>query len=119
MDASIAPEETLADVLGARARRTPFDRLILDVAGGLLIGAAAIWARPPAWVPLLAASACFAFYGCWAVIEQRMHADPSGAAETLPPLWRVARQAAALLGLVAFAILLFSLLGVALGPIIS
>lgn len=42
MNTSIAPDETLADVLGARTRRTPEDRLFLDVIGGVLIGAATI-----------------------------------------------------------------------------
>lgn len=116
MDASIARDETLADVLGARARRTPFDRLILDVAGGVLIGAAAIWARPTAWFPLLAAALCFVGYGCWAFTVRRAQAAPEA---HVPLAWRIARQAAAALGIAAFVTLLFALLGVALGPMIS
>lgn len=116
MDASIARDETLADVLGARARRTPFDRLILDVAGGVLIAAAAIWARPTAWFPLLAAALCFVGYGVWAFTERRATAA-QGAAVALP--WRIARHVSAGLGLAAFVALLFSLLGIALGPMIS
>lgn len=116
MDASIARDETLADVLGARARRTPFDRLVLDVAGGVLIGAAAVWARPTAWVPLLAAALCFVGYGCWAFTERHAQATPDAVA-TLR--WRIARYASAALGLSAFVTLLFALLGIALGPMIS
>lgn len=119
MDASFAREETLADVLGARARRTPMDRLVLDVVGGLLIGAAAIWAKPPAWFPLAAASACFIFYGCWAVTERRVHAQAHSPSEAFSPAWRFVRQASAGLGLAAFVTLLFALLGIALGPMIS
>ncbi len=119
METSVAPEETLAGVLGARAQRTPEDRLFLDVIGGVLIGAAAIWARPPAWFPLLAAAACFAFYGCWAFTERRL--SPASGVATPPPgrVLRIARQASATLGIFAFVALLFSLLGVALGKMIS
>lgn len=119
MDASAVPQESLADVLSARARRTPMDRLVLDIVGGLLIGAAAIWARPPAWFPLLAAATCFACYGCWAVTERRRHADLIASAAIASPAWRFARQASAVLGIAAYVTLLFAILGLALGPIKS
>lgn len=118
MDASVVPEKTLADVLGERARRTPMDRLILDVVGGVLIAAAAVWARPPAWFPLVAAAVCFACYGCWAVTERRLHPEPSAEAE-ISPAWRFLRQASAVVGLAAYVTLLFAVLGLALGPIKS
>lgn len=122
MDASIgqhetATDETLAQVLGARARRTPADRLVIDIAGGVLVAAAAVWGRPLGWFLLLAAAICFSSYGCWAFAERRLSA-------TAEPLihergWRFARGAAAFIGLAAFVTLLFALLGVALGPIKS
>lgn len=122
MDASLgqhetATDETLAQVLGARARRTPADRLVLDIAGGLLIGAAAVWARPLGWFPLLAAALCFASYGCWAIAERRLSAV--SAEDNSARGWRFAQGASAALGVTAFVVLLFALLGVALGPIIS
>lgn len=119
MEASVVSEKTLADVLGARARRTPMDRLVLDVVGGVLIGAAAAWARPPAWFPLLTAAACFACYGCWAIAERRLHPDPSTPPTVASPAWHFARQTAAVLGIAAYVTLLFALLGLALGPIKS
>jgi hypothetical protein len=119
MDTPIAAEESLSGVLGARARRTPADRLAIDVVGGALIGAAAIWARPTAWLALFAAATCFFAYGCWAVTERRMHADPSSPAPSAGAAWRYGRHASATLGLAAFITLLFALLGLALGPIKS
>jgi hypothetical protein len=119
MDASVVSEKSLADVLGARARRTPVDRLVLDVVGGLLIGAAAVWARPFAWFPLLAAALCFACYGCWAITERRLHPETSSPVSPVGPAWRVVRQVAAVLGIVAYVTLLFAVLGLALGPIKS
>ncbi len=119
MEASVVSEETLADVLGARARRTPMDRLVLDIVGGVLIAAAAIWARPPAWFPLMAAATCFACYGCWAVTERRAHTASGTPGPAASPGWRFARQAAAVVGLAAYVTLLFAILGLALGPIKS
>ncbi len=113
MNASALPDETLVDVLEARARRTPFDRLVIDLVGGLLVGAVAIWARPLGWFPLAAASACFAFYGAWALAERHLRDNHPHAA------WRSLARVAGWLGLAAFVLLLFALLGVALGPIKS
>lgn len=113
MDTSSLPQETLADVLGARARRTPSDRLVIDVVGGALIAAASIWARPLGWFPLLAVAACFACYGTWALAERR------AASSTRARAWRILARAAGAFGVLAFVLLLFVLLGVALGPMIS
>lgn len=56
MNASAASGETLTDVLGARALRTPTDRRVLDGTGGVPVGAAASRARPAGWFPLTAAT---------------------------------------------------------------
>lgn len=119
MEASTTSGATLADVLGARARRTPSDRLVLDIIGGIMVSAAAIWARPTGWFSLLAAALCFACYGCWAFTERRRSAAPEGAPAPTSVSWRVLRQVSAVLGLAAFVMLLFALLGIALGPIKS
>lgn len=119
MEASITSGATLADVLGARARRTPSDRLVLDIIGGVLVSTAAIWARPTGWFSLLAAALCFACYGCWAFTERRRSAVLEGSPAPISMTWRVLRQASAVLGLAAFVVLLFALLGIALGPIKS
>lgn len=119
MDASAASEETLTDVLGARALRTPKDRLVLDIVGGALVGAAAVWARPTGWFPLTAAAVCFASYGSWAIAERHVRSLSVTPFEEAPQAWLFFRQAAATVGVASFVILLFALLGVALGPIKS
>lgn len=119
MDASVTPDETMTDVLGARARRSPLDRLVLDVVGGVLVAAAAFWARPAGWVPLSLAAACFCFYGVWALSVRRLDAAVRADAGSMPRGWKVTQQVAAAGGVVAFLALLFALLGVALGPITS
>jgi len=129
MEASITPEVTLSDILGARARRTPADRLVLDIVGGALIAGAAIWARPAGWGLLLTAAACFVCYGVWAFAERRLResGDSRVGSTTSAPAaatsatrgWRIAWHVSAALGIFAFVALLFTFLGVALGPIIS
>ena len=113
MDAPTLPDETLADVLRARARRTSQDRLVIDLVGGLLVGGVASWARPLGWFPLILAAACFACYGAWALAERRARAEHADGA------WRLVARAVGVLGIAAFVLLLFALLGVALGPIKS
>jgi hypothetical protein len=113
VQASILPDETLADVLGARAERTPTARLFLDIGGGVLIAAAAIWARPLGWVVLAAVACCFACYGTWALARRRLRTAVA------PGAWPLVARLAGGLGIAAFVFLLFALLGVALGRQIS
>ena len=110
---------SLAELLSARARRTPRDRLALDVIGGILIATTAGWARPSGWVVVAAAAGCFAFYGIWALAELRLL--PRSWPEPAPNerLWEAVQGAAAVLGLGSFVLLLIAALGVGLGPIKS
>lgn len=110
---------SLAEVLSARARRTPRDRLVLDIAGGVLIAAAALWARPSGWLAVAAAAGCFAAYGLWAVAELRLLPRPWPEREPHELLWRSVQGGAAIFGIGAFVLLLFAALGLALGTIIS
>ena len=110
---------SLSEILSARALRTPTVRLIIDLAGGGLIAAAAAWARPRGWVALAAAAACFFASGAWAIAERRLQPVPWP--ETVPQesAWKVLRGVAAFVGIAAFCLLLFATLGIALGSIVS
>ncbi len=110
---------SLAELLSARARRTSRDRLALDVAGGALIAAAALWARPSGWVVVAAAAGCFAAYGIWAFAELRLLPRPWPEREPHASLWRTVQAGAAIVGIGSFVLLLFAALGLALGTIIS
>jgi hypothetical protein len=109
----------LAELLSARARRTPRDRLAIDVIGGAVIATAAVWARPSGWVVVAAAAGCFTFYGIWALAELLLLPRPWPERAPFAPMWRAVQSAAAVLGLSSFVLLLFAALGVALGPIKS
>ena len=113
MPAPIRPDETLADVLGTGSERTPTSRLLLEFIGGLLVGMVAIWARPTGWVGLATLSVCVACYGAWALARRR--ARRLGAATA----WAVVERITGPLGVAAFIFLLFVLLGIALGTLIS
>lgn len=113
------PNASLAELLSARARRTPRDRLALDIVGGLCIAAAAVWARPDGWLAVAAAAACFAGYGVWALAELRLLRDTGTAPERGTQLWSALQGAAAVAGLGAFVLLLFAMLGLGLGRLIS
>lgn len=117
--AELSEHASLPELLSARARRTPRDRLALDIIGGVLIAAAAIWARPSGWVAVAAAAGCFASYGIWALAELRLLPRPWPEREPHETMWRAVQGAAALLGLGAFVLLLLAALGIALGPIKS
>jgi hypothetical protein len=108
---------SLAEVLRARAFRAPADRLWIDIVGGALVGGVALWARPSGWVSVVAAALCFASYGAWAVAERRLRTATAPAPSVAR--WRVVHALAAVAGLSAFTLLLFSTLGIALGRIIS
>jgi hypothetical protein len=111
--------ESLAQVLGARALRTPADRLAIDIIGGTLVAATTLWARPGGWLALLSAAVCLVCYGLWAVAERRLRSADVSVRTSHATFWRGVHSLCAFLGLAAFGLLLFSGLGVALGPLIS
>jgi hypothetical protein len=113
------PNASLAEILRARAQRTPHDRLLIDIVGGVLLVAAAVWARPAGWVAMAAAAACFFCYGGWAIADKHLRARPWPESVPNESFWNVVRGAMAVIGIAAFALLLLATLGIALGPIKS
>lgn len=117
--AELPGNATLSELLSARARRTPRDRLAIDVIGGFLIAATAGWARPSGWLVVAAAAGCFAFYGIWALAERQLLPRPWPERPSHEGLWEAVQGAAAVLGVGCFVLLLLAALGVGLGPIKS
>lgn len=117
--AELPSNASLAELLSARARRTPRDRLVLDIIGGILVAAAALWAQPSGWVALAAIGVCFAAYGAWALAELQLLPRQWPEEIRHEAVWRTVQAAATLLGLSAFVLLLFAALGIALGSIKS
>ena len=125
MDSTVHADATLPELLAARARSASDLRLSLDVALGLVAGAAAVWWHPTGWVAALSAALCFAAFGAWGLADRALrirtevimliptpHRVPDGALAAV-------RTAAAIVGTAAGVVLVFSLLAASLGRFIS
>jgi hypothetical protein len=119
MSASLPPDATLSEVLGARALRTPVSRLWIDLIGGAAILGCAVWARPAGWTTLAGAACSLGGYGAWALAERRLRAMTWPFVRRVETRWRIVRRAAGVIGILGFLLFLFSFLGVGLGRLIS
>lgn len=117
--AEMLSNASLAELLSARARRTPRYRLALDIVGGVLIIAVALWARPGGWLTVASTGACLAFYGLWAVAELQLLPRPWPERTSHERFWIAVQRASGFFGVSTFVLFLFAALGVALGPIQS
>lgn len=109
---------SLAEVLAARARRTPTSRLVIDAVGGGAIVFAALWARPFGWFALIGAGTCLAAYGAWALAERRLESD-APLSDRKVWLLDLVQGIATPFGLAGFMALLFGALAIAIGPVKS
>ncbi|MBM3908099.1 MAG: hypothetical protein FJ363_08495 [Gemmatimonadetes bacterium] len=110
---------TLAAFLHARALASTRDRLAVDILCGAAVASVALWARPQGWVALASAGVAFAMYGAWAVAERQLQPSAEPRRQSVEFLWFAVRALAGTWGLLAFALCLFALLGMALGTWIS
>ncbi len=113
------PVVTLPEFLRARARASTPRRLAYDMVGGGAIAVVALWAQPPGWAVLASAASCFAMYGAWATAERHVTGDARDGRAVTEYAWFLLRTSAAGFGVAAFLVLLFLLLGLALGTWIS
>ncbi len=109
-------ELTLAGVLVRRARQASDGRLVLDVAGGLVVGALALAVRPPGWSVLLSAAISLLAFGAWGTSDRAARETESvHAGRALKTL----RAAAAALGLLSGTALAATTMALMLGTWIS
>jgi hypothetical protein len=111
-------EETLGEFLAARARNASEIRLVGDAAFSVFAAVAVgVW-RGPLWDVRIAIALCFLAFGIWGVADRDLARRPEASRrEVMVP--RVTRIAAAILGFGAAAYLMMSLLGRAIGRVIS
>ncbi|GLC26239.1 hypothetical protein [Roseisolibacter agri] len=116
VDTAVRPDAGLAELLTLRARTASRRRLTLDVVLGLSVALLmALW-RPVAWPALFSAALCFAAFGAWAAADRRLVALAAHARAELilrPPvaplaLWRTVRGLAAVVGVSAAVVLVFT-----------
>ena len=111
-------EETLGEFLASRARNASEIRLVGDAAFSIFAAVAVgVW-RGPLWDVRIAIALCFLAFGIWGVADRDLARRPDAPPrERIVP--RAARIAAAILGFGAAAYLMMSLLGRAIGRVIS
>jgi len=59
-------------MLASRARHASDGRLVLDAAGGLVVGALLVAFRPPAWPVFLSAALVFLAFGVWGISDRAL-----------------------------------------------
>jgi hypothetical protein len=116
---AVTPSVSLADALAHHARVAPPLRLALDIGTGVVVLAAAIFWRPAAWFVLACAALCFAMFGIWGVADRSLDRFTTHDRQLLAGVLRIARVAAATVGVLAAATMLLSLAGSAMGVWIS
>jgi hypothetical protein len=104
-DTTLPSDDTLPELLAARARRASDLRLAIDVGGGVLVAAAMVFWRPWGWIFVLPAALCFAAFGLWGI------ADRAGA--------RPLRALAAVIGVLAAVGLVGAIVALGVGRVIS
>ena len=115
----LPPDATLGEILRDRARRTPMDRLAIDIVGGALILAACAWARFPGWGLIASSAAAFLGYGSWAYADRRLAPVAWPARNERVALWRTVQGVGSVVGISGVVAFLFVALGYMMGRIIS
>src|SRR5688572_7629220 len=110
-------EPTLTEFVADRARRASDARLALNAGLGLATAAAVGFWRPPAWIAVMSLALTFGAYGVWAIADREL-AEGQRLGWTAGAL-RALRGIAAAVGTLAGLAFLATLLGIALGRIIS
>lgn len=117
-ETEVEREETLGEFLASRARRASEMRLVGDVAfAGFAAIVVGVW-RGPLWDVRIAIALCLMAFGIWGVADRDLaRRPPLTARELIIP--RTMRVVAAVVGFGAAAYVMLSLLGRAIGTVIS
>ena len=109
---------SLPVLLANRARNASDSRLALDAGGGLVVAATLLVWRPAWWILPVCAALCFAAFGMWGIADREL-LEPKGANASRDRLLSVLRTFAAAMGSLAALVLIFGVLGLLLGTIVS
>ena len=113
------PDAGLPEFLAARARHASDTRLVGDATGGVVVAVGAWLLRFPGWYLAFAAAGCFLAFGMWGIADRELGERGESASRGLRIVLKATRTIAAIIGALAIAALLLSLMGIALGRIIS
>jgi len=113
------PDAGLPVFLAARARHASDARLAADATGGVVVAVGSWLVRFPGWFLVFAAACCFLAFGMWGIADRELGERGESASRAQRFFLKAAQAVAALIGTAAVAVLLMSLMGIALGRIIS
>jgi hypothetical protein len=119
VNSALRPTESLPDALAARARSASDGRLTLDVAIGMASAVGvALW-HPVGWFVPFSAAVCFAAFGGWGIADRELRARDRETRTRPVRMLTALRVIAAVVGTTAAFVLIFSVLGLVLGRMIS
>jgi hypothetical protein len=113
------PSLNLADAVIHRARTASKLRLSADTIVGVLVAAAALALRPPAWAVIASAGLCFVAFGAWGIADRVLDQPGRWNSPSIVASLLVLQTIAVTIGVIAVLILLFGLAGIAMGTWIS
>ena len=115
---TVESDSSLPEFLADRARRASDTRLAVDVGLGLVVVVVfGLW-RIPMWHLLVAAGACFLFYGSWAIANRELTDSPP-TTRWGRALLKTLAAASAVLGVAAAVFLLLAVVATLIGRVIS
>jgi hypothetical protein len=119
IDTNQRADVSLFATLAARARRSSDTRLAADGVCGLIAAGAIAWLRPRGWLFLLEAALCVAAFGVWGIAGRELEERVAGDAQAVYAALRVARFAAAAVGVIAACAMILEVVALTLGTWIS
>ena len=112
---SLETTGNLADLLAERARKTSDGSLLLCVASGTVVVAAALQWKPWGWPAAATAGLCVASFGAWGIADRELEERAASAAAIATILLRALRTIAGVTGWLALVGFAFSAFAVAIG----
>ena len=106
------------DALVERARPSSMQRLILDIAGGLIACGIIAALRPEGWGILASAALCFATFGAWGAADRLLNFPYRIANQAIAAALLILRPLAIVVGAGAALVILFGSLEIAMGTFI-
>jgi hypothetical protein len=113
------PSLNLTDAVIHRARTASKRRLSADALGGLVVAAAALILQPAGWAVIASAGLCFAAFGVCGIADRLIDQPGRFTKRGVVASLLVLRTVALTIGVAAALVLLFGVVGLAMGTWIS
>lgn len=106
-------DQGLPALLASAARSASVGTMLTEIAVGMAGVAAVLWWRPPTTPAALSGAVLLVAFGCWGIADRELaEAEPSTA---LRPVFVAGRAIAAVVGWAALLVVVFSVVGIAIG----